>query len=131
MSTDPIADMLTIIRNANRVFKEKVDIPGSKLKLEIVRVLKEKGFISNYKFIEDRKQGILRIYLKYTPERRQVLQGLRRVSKPGRRIYFGWEELPKVFNGLGYVLVSTSQGLLTDDEARKKKLGGEVIGYVW
>lgn len=131
MSTDPIADMLTIIRNANRVFKEKVDIPGSKLKLEIVRVLKEKGFISNYKFIEDRKQGILRIYLKYTPERRQVLQGLRRVSKPGRRIYFGWKELPKVFNGLGYVLVSTSQGLLTDDEARKKKLGGEVIGYVW
>lgn len=131
MSTDPIADMLTIIRNANRVFKEKVDIPGSKLKLEIVRVLKEKGFISNYKFIEDRKQGILRVYLKYTPERRQVLQGLRRVSKPGRRIYFGWKELPKVFNGLGYVLVSTSQGLLTDDEARKKKLGGEVIGYVW
>jgi len=131
MSTDPIADMFTIIRNANRVFKEKVDIPGSKLKLEIVRVLKEKGFISNYKFIEDRKQGILRIYLKYTPGRHQVLQGLRRISKPGRQIYSGWKRLPKVFNGLGYVLVSTSQGVLTDDEARKKKLGGEVIGCVW
>lgn len=131
MSTDPIADMFTVIRNANRVFKEKVDIPASKLKLNIARTLKEKGFISNYKFIEDRKQGILRIYLRYTPERKHILLGLRRVSKPGRRIYRSWQELPKVQNGLGYALVSTSQGLMTDQEARSKKLGGEVIGLIW
>jgi len=131
MSTDPIADMFTVIRNANSVFKEKVDIPASKLKLNIVRILKEKGFISNYKFIEDRKQGILRIYLRYTPERKHILLGLKRVSKPGRRIYRGWRELPRVYNGLGYALVSTSQGLLTDEEARKRGLSGEIIGLVW
>ena len=131
MVTDPIADMLTVIRNANRVFKEKVDIPASKLKLNLAHILKEKGFISNYKFIEDRKQGILRIYLRYTPERRHILLGLRRVSKPSRRIYRSWRELPRVDNGLGYALVSTDQGLMTDEEARKKKLGGEVIGYLW
>jgi len=131
MVTDPIADMLTVIRNANRVFKEKVDIPASKLKLNLAHILKEKGFISNYKFIEDRKQGILRIYLRYTPERRHILLGLGRVSKPSRRIYRSWRELPRVDNGLGYALVSTDQGLMTDEEARKKKLGGEVIGYLW
>lgn len=131
MSTDSIAEMFTVIRNANRVFKEKVDIPASKMKLNIARVLKEKGFISNYKFIEDRKQGILRIYLRYTPERQHILLGLKRVSKPGRRIYRSWRELPRVDNGLGYVLVSTDHGLMTDYEARSKKIGGEIIGYVW
>jgi small subunit ribosomal protein S8 len=101
------------------------------MKLNIARVLKEKGFISNYKFIEDRKQGILRIYLRYTSERQHIILGLRRVSKPGRRIYRSWRELPRVDNGLGYVLVSTDHGLMTDYEARSKKIGGEIIGYVW
>ncbi len=131
MSTDPIADMFTSIRNANRVFKEKVDIPASKMKLDIARILKGKGFISNYKFIEDRKQGILRIYLKYTSERNYVLLGLQRVSKSGRRIYRGWQKLPYVQSGLGYSLVTTSQGMMTDHEAREKKLGGEIVGFVW
>lgn len=131
MTTDPIADMFTVIRNANRVFKEKVDIPASKLKLNIIRLLKEKGFISNYKFIEDRKQGILRIYLCYTPQREQVICGLKRISKPGRRIYRSWKELPRVYTGLGYALISTSKGIFTDEEARKKKIGGEVVGYIW
>lgn len=131
MTTDPIADMFTVIRNANRVFKEKVDIPASKLKLNIIRLLKEKGFISNYKFIEDRKQGILRIYLRYTPQREQVICGLKRISKPGRRIYRSWKELPRVYTGLGYALISTSKGIFTDEEARKKKIGGEVVGYIW
>ncbi|HCJ65867.1 MAG TPA: 30S ribosomal protein S8 [Elusimicrobia bacterium] len=131
MSTDSIAEMFTVIRNANRVFKEKVDVPASKMKLNIARLLKEKGFISNYKFIEDRKQGILRIYLRYTPERKHILLGLKRVSKPGRRIYRSWQELPRVYKGLGYAIVSTAQGLITDEEARSKKLGGEVVGLMW
>ncbi len=131
MSTDPVADMLTVMRNANQNFVEKVDVPASKLKLNIVRILKQENFISNYKFIEDRKQGILRIYLKYTPEHECVIKGLKRISRPGRRIYRTWKNLPKVYNGLGCAIISTSQGLMTDSEARQKKLGGEVICYVW
>ena len=131
MITDPIADMFTRIRNANTKLFEKVDIPSSKLKIEVARVLKEEGYISNYKNIEDYKQGILRVYLKYTPEGNRVVQGLKRVSRPGLRIYNKSKNLVKIYNGMGISIVSTSKGLMTDRKARTNKLGGEVIGIVW
>lgn len=131
MITDPIADMFTRIRNANAKLVEKVDVPSSKLKIEIARVLKEEGYIANYKNIEDYKQGILRIYMKYTPQGKQVLLGLRRVSKPGLRVYRKSMEMPRVTGGLGVAIVSTSKGLMSDRKARREKLGGEVIGYAW
>lgn len=129
--TDPIADMLTRIRNANRVKQEKVDIPSSKLKQEIARVLKEEGYISNYKNIVDRKQGILRIYLKYSPNNKEVITGLRRISKSSLRIYASKKKIPKVFRGLGIAIVSTSRGIMTDRQCRQSKIGGEVLCYVW
>jgi len=129
--SDPIADMLTRIRNANQKMKGKVDIPASKLKEKIVKVLKEEGFIANYKFISDRKQGILRVYLKYTPEQERVIKGLRRISRPGRRFYCGSDKLPRVYRGLGVAIISTSQGVMTAKKCRETKLGGEVICYVW
>jgi small subunit ribosomal protein S8 len=131
MITDPIADMFTRIRNANAKLVEKVDIPSSKMKIEVARVLKEEGYISNYKNIEDYKQGILRIYLKYTPQGKEVLQGLRRASKPGLRVYKKNADLPRVTGGLGTVIVSTSKGLMSDRKARREKIGGEVVGYAW
>lgn len=129
--SDPVADMLTRIRNANQKKKGKVDIPASKLKEKIVKVLKEEGYIANYKFISDRKQGILRVYLKYTLKQERVIKGLRRVSRPGRRFYCRTDELPRVHRGLGVAIISTSQGVMTAKRCRGASLGGEVICYVW
>ncbi len=129
--SDPVADMLTRIRNANQKKKGKVDIPASKLKEKIVKVLKEEGYIANHKFISDRKQGILRVYLKYTLKQERVIKGLRRVSRPGRRFYCGTDELPRVQRGLGVAIISTSQGVMTAKRCREASLGGEVICYVW
>ncbi|MCA6071343.1 MAG: 30S ribosomal protein S8 [Endomicrobium sp.] len=131
MITDPISDMFARVRNANVKLHEKVDIPSSKMKMEIAKILKEEGYISNYKNIEDHKQGVLRVYLKYTAAGKAVLQGIERVSKSSLRIYRGYKDMPKTVGGLGVTMVSTSKGLMTDRRVRKDKIGGEVIGYVW
>ncbi|MBE3563255.1 MAG: 30S ribosomal protein S8 [Hydrogenibacillus schlegelii] len=129
--TDPIADMLTRIRNANMAKKDKVEIPASRLKREIAEILKREGYIRDYEYIEDNKQGILRLFLKYGPNGERVITGLRRISKPGRRVYAKSYEVPRVLGGLGIAILSTSQGVLTDKEARAKRTGGEVIAYIW
>jgi small subunit ribosomal protein S8 len=129
--TDPIADMLTRIRNANQAFHHKVDIPASHVKEEIAALLKAEGYISDYAFIEDRRQGVLRVYLKYTPARERVLAGVKRVSTPGRRVYVKRDAIPRVMRGLGVAVISTSQGIMTHREARQKGIGGEVVAYVW
>lgn len=129
--TDPIADMLTRIRNANQALLEKVDIPASRLKVEIAKILKAEGFIRAYKLIDDNKQGILRVYLKFGPGNERIIQGLRRVSRPGLRVYRKATQLPNVMSGLGTAIVSTSQGLMTGKAARQRALGGEVLCYVW
>ncbi|NLP18422.1 MAG: 30S ribosomal protein S8 [Firmicutes bacterium] len=129
--TDPIADMLTRIRNATMVYHDSVDIPSSKMKLSVAEILKNEGYIREYTHIKDDKQGILRIYLKYGPNREKVIGGLKRISKPGLRVYAGKEELPRVLGGLGIAIVSTSKGLMTDRQARKEGIGGEVVCYVW
>ena len=128
--TDPIADMLTRIRNANQAKHESVEMPASRLKLEILNVLKNEGYISEYEKIEDGKQGIIKVTLKYV-EKTRVIKGLKRISKPGLRVYAKSNELPKVLNGLGVAIISTSNGIMTDREARQQKLGGEVIAFVW
>ncbi|NWF76153.1 MAG: 30S ribosomal protein S8 [Nitrospirae bacterium] len=130
MLTDPIADMLTRIRNAIRIKAEKVDIPISKMKIEIAKILKEEGFIRAYKILKDRRQGILRIILKYT-DNECVITGLKRVSKPGRRVYSGKKEIPKVMGGLGIAIMTTSKGIFSDKVCRREGIGGEVICYVW
>ncbi len=130
MLTDPIADMLTRIRNAIQIKAEKVDIPISKIKLEIAKILKEEGFIRAYKILKDRRQGILRVIPKYT-DHESVISGLRRISKPGRRVYVGSEEIPKVMGGLGVAILTTSKGVLSDSVCRRSGVGGEVICYVW
>lgn len=131
--TDPIADMLTRIRNANMVFHESVDVPSSKIKAEIARILKESGYIKNFKVISDPKKpyNSIRLFLSYGPNKERIIQGLRRISKPGRRIYVGHSDLPKVMGGLGIAVISTSRGLKTDSEAGQLGLGGEVLCYVW
>ena len=129
--TDPIADMLTRLRNANSVFHETVDVPGSKIKSAIAEVLKEEGFIKDYSFNEDNKQGVITISLKYGPNREKVISGIKRISKPGLRQYAKHDELPRVLGGLGIAIISTSKGLMSDKQARKAGLGGEVIAYVW
>ena len=129
--TDPIADMLTRIRNANVVKHETVDVPASNMKKEIARILLEEGFIRGYDVIEDGKQGIIRIQLKYGQMSERVITGLKRISKPGMRVYAAKDEVPKVLNGLGISIISTSKGILTDKQARKEGVGGEVICYVW
>lgn len=129
--TDPIADMLTRIRNANVVKHETVDVPASNIKKELARILLEEGFIRGYDVIEDGKQGIIRIQLKYGQAGERVITGLKRISKPGMRVYAAKEEVPRVLNGLGISVVSTSKGILTDKQARKENVGGEVICYVW
>ncbi len=129
--TDPIADMLTRLRNANSVYHETVDVPASKLKRAIAEVLKEEGFIKDYTFTEDGKQGMLQISLKYGPAREKVITGLKRVSKPGLRQYAKHDELPRVLGGLGIAIISTSKGIMSDKNARKAGLGGEVVAYVW
>ena len=129
--TDPIADMLTRIRNANVVKHETVDVPASNMKKELSRILLEEGFIRGYDVIEDGKQGIIRIQLKYGQSGERVISGLKRISKPGMRVYAANQEIPKVLNGLGISIISTSKGILTDKQARKEGVGGEVICYVW
>lgn len=128
--TDPIADMLTRIRNANNAKHESVNVPASKLKLAIAKILMEEGYIKSYQFIEDGNQGVIKITLKYLGKEK-VITGLRRVSKPGLRMYVGADELPKVLRGLGIAIVSTSKGVMTDKEARKLHVGGEVLAFVW
>ena len=128
--TDPIADMLTRIRNANSARHETVDVPASNMKKAIADILVEEGYVKGYQVIEDGKQGIIRITLKYIGKK-QVIQGLRRVSKPGLRIYSGCEDMPKVMNGLGVAIVSTSKGIMTDKKARKENVGGEILAFVW
>ena len=129
--TDPIADMLARIRNCSMAEHEKVDIPASKLKIRIAELLKEEGFIRNFRFIEDRRQGTLRVYLKYGPGQERVITGLRRVSKPGRRLYVKAERIPSVLGGMGMAILSTPRGVLPDREARRLRVGGEVLCYVW
>ena len=129
--TDPIADMLTRIRNANTVKHETVDVPASNMKKELSRILLEEGFIRGYDVIEDGKQGIIRIQLKYGQTGERVISGLKRISKPGMRVYADKHEVPRVLNGLGISIISTSKGILTDKQARKENVGGEVICYVW
>ncbi len=128
--SDPIADLLTRIRNASNAKHERVDVPASKMKNEIARLLKEGGYVKNFKVIDDKKQGILRIYLKYDEENKGILN-VRRISRPGRRVYVDSLHIPKVLNGLGISILSTSKGILTDKEARKSNVGGEVLCYVW
>ena len=129
--TDPIADMLTRIRNANVVKHETVDVPASNMKKELSRILLEEGFIRGYDVIEDGKQGIIRIQLKSGQTGERVISGLKRISKPGMRVYADKHEVPRVLNGLGISIISTSKGILTDKQARKENVGGEVICYVW
>ncbi|MDI6801759.1 MAG: 30S ribosomal protein S8 [Thermodesulfovibrionales bacterium] len=131
MLTDPIADMLTRIRNAVLIKAEKVDMPASKMKVEIAKILKEEGFIKSYKIVRDKKQGILRMALKYTPESASVITGIKRISKPGRRVYVGKAEIPKVMAGVGTAIITTSKGILSDKECRHNSVGGEVLCYVW
>ena len=128
--TDPIADMLTRIRNANQAKHEVVEMPASRLKLEILEVLKNEGYIAEYEKIEDGKQGVIKVTLKYVNKERDI-KGIKRISKPGLRVYAKSTELPQVLNGLGVAIISTSNGVMTDREARKNKLGGEVIAFVW
>ena len=128
--TDPIADFLTRIRNANMVYMDKVEIPGSKTKLGLANIMKAEGFVKDVEFIEDGKQGIIRVYLKYGANKERVITGLKRISKPGLRVYAQKDELPKVLGGLGIAVVSTSQGLMTDKQARKAGCGGEILCYI-
>ena len=129
--TDTIADMLTRIRNANAMRYTEVKVPASNLKLELARILKEEGFIADYKVVEETAQGMILLTLKYGPKKERVITGLKRISKPGLRVYAKKEEVPKVLNGLGIAIISTSKGIMTDKEARKENLGGEVLAYIW
>jgi small subunit ribosomal protein S8 len=129
--TDPLADMLTRIRNASTARHEKVDVPASKMKLEVARILKEEGYIKNFKLTKDDRQGVIRIFLKYEENRKSVIDGIKRVSRPGRRIYASADEIPKVLGGLGITILSTSRGVMTDQQARSLNLGGEVLCCVW
>lgn len=129
--TDPIADYLTRIRNANMAKHDSVEIPASNIKKSISEILKREGFIRDYEVADDNKQGVIKVFLKYGPNGERVISGLKRISKPGLRNYVSAEDLPKVLNGLGIAIVSTSAGVITDKEARKKNVGGEVIAYIW
>lgn len=129
--SDPIADMLTRVRNANMVRHEKLELPASNIKKEIAEILKNEGFVKSVEYIEDDKQGVIRMFLKYGQNNERVITGLKRISKPGLRVYAKADELPKVLNGLGIALVSTSQGVLTDKDARQRGIGGEVLAYIW
>ncbi len=131
MLTDPIADMLTRIRNSILIKSEKVDMPASRMKVEIAKILKEEGFIKSYKIIKDKKQGILRLTPKYGPDGKPLISGLKRVSTPGRRVYSGKEKMPKVMGGVGIAIITTSKGILTDKECRREGVGGEVLCYIW
>ncbi|MDD9303703.1 MAG: 30S ribosomal protein S8 [Desulfobacter sp.] len=129
--SDPIADMLTIIRNGGKASLAKVDIPGSKIKLDLVRVLKEQGYIKDYKFLENETQGVLRVYLKYVSEGKPTIFGIQRVSKPSCRVYSKSKNIKPVLNGLGISVISTSKGLMTDKQAKEANVGGEILCNVW
>ena len=129
--TDPVADMLTRIRNANTAKHESVDVPASNLKKAIAKILLDEGYIKSYEIVEDGTQGIIRIQLKYLAGKEKVISGLRRVSKPGLRVYVGADELPRVLRGLGIAIISTSKGVMTDKKARELHVGGEVLAFVW
>ncbi|MBY6038448.1 30S ribosomal protein S8 [Fictibacillus nanhaiensis] len=129
--TDPIADMLTRIRNANTVRHDKLELPASNMKKEIAEILKREGFVRDVEYVEDSKQGMIRIFLKYGSNNERVISGLKRISKPGLRVYAKSSELPRVLGGLGIAIVSTSKGIMTDKEARQTQMGGEVLAYVW
>ncbi len=129
--TDPIADMLTRIRNANLVGHDKVEIPASNIKRAIAEILKREGFIRDAEFISDDKQGMIRLFLKYGKNQERVITGLKRISKPGLRVYAKHDGLPRVLGGLGTAVISTSRGIMTDKEARKEQIGGEVLCYIW
>jgi small subunit ribosomal protein S8 len=131
MKSDPVADLLTRIRNASRAEHEKADIPSSRLKVRVCEILKDEGFIKNFRVLEDKKQGTLRVYMKYGPANEKVISGLVRVSKPGRRVYVAHDKVPSILAGMGVAIVSTSRGVVTDREARRQKIGGEVLAYVW
>jgi len=129
--SDPIADFLTRIRNAGMVYHDKVEVPASRVKKELAELLKSEGYIKDVEFIADDKQGVIRMYLKYGPNRERVITGLKRISRPGLRVYAKKDEMPKVLGGLGIAIISTSKGIMTDKKARKEGLGGEVISYIW
>ncbi|RTZ97640.1 MAG: 30S ribosomal protein S8 [Deltaproteobacteria bacterium] len=129
--SDPIADMLTRIRNAGKAKFKSVDIPGSRMKTEVAKVLKSEGYIRDYKFVSDAKQGILRVYLKYSPDQRHTIYGIQRISKPSRRVYVKGNMIPPVLNGLGIAILSTSKGIMTDKAARRENIGGELLCHVW
>jgi len=128
--TDPVADMLTSIRNASKAGHERLDIPSSNLKVDVAKLFKEEGYISNFRIVKDRRQGILRIFLKYF-DRQPVILGLRRISRPGRRVYCGKNEVPEIRGGLGTAVISTSKGVMTDAQARRDGIGGELVCAVW
>ena len=130
-ASDPVADMLTKVRNAAMARHEKVDVPASKMKTAIAEILFKEGYIKSFELISNENQGIIRITLKYDEKGTRVIDGIKRISKPGLRVYAGKEELPKVLNGLGIAIISTSQGLKTDKEAREAGMGGEVLAYIW
>jgi len=129
--SDPIADFLTRIRNAGMVYHDKVEVPASRIKRELAELLKAEGYIKDVEYIADDKQGVIRMYLKYGPNRERVITGLKRISRPGLRVYAKKDEIPKVLGGLGIAVISTSKGIMTDRKARKEGLGGEVISYIW
>lgn len=129
--SDPISDMLTRIRNGAKARFKSVDIPGSRLKTEVAKILKDEGYIRNYKLIKDDRQGVLRIFLKYGPDQESVIYGLQRVSKPSRRVYVGSDGVEAVMNGMGIAILSTSRGIMTDKTARSEKIGGEVLCNIW
>lgn len=129
--TDPIADFLTRIRNANQAKLESLEVPASNIKRDIAEILKNEGFIRDFEYIEDDKQGVIRVFMKYGKDNERVISGIRRISKPGLRSYVKSDEVPKVLNGLGIAILSTSEGVITDKQARAKHIGGEVLAYVW
>ncbi|MHB1653517.1 MAG: 30S ribosomal protein S8 [Desulfitobacteriaceae bacterium] len=129
--SDPIADFLTRIRNAGMVYHDKVEIPASRVKRDIAELMKAEGLIKDVETVQDDKQGVLRLYLKYGPNRERVITGLKRISRPGLRVYAKKDEIPKVLGGLGVAVISTSKGIMTDKQARKESLGGEVLCYIW
>ena len=129
--SDPIADFLTRIRNAGMVYHDKVEVPASRIKKELAELLKAEGYIKDVEYIKDDKQGVIRMYLKYGPNRERVITGLKRISRPGLRVYAKKDEMPKVLGGLGIAVISTSKGIMSDKKARKEGLGGEVISYIW
>ena len=129
--TDPIADMLTVIRNAQGAKKEKADFPASKIKEEILKIIKKHGYLKDYRRIEDGKQGVIRAYLRYAKSKQGVITGIKRISKPGRRVYVNKEKIPYVFGGTGFAVLSTSKGIVDDNDARQMKIGGEILCYIW